>query len=83
MSIKTVLALFLFSSTAIAADAIPGVGPVGDVKKVHTGFAFTEGPAADADGNLYFTDIPNNRIHKMDRAGSCRCLSNRPGTATG
>ena len=69
MSIKTVLALFLLSSTAIAADAIPGVGPVGDVKKVHSGFAFTEGPAADADGNLYFTDIPNNRIHKMDSSG--------------
>lgn len=69
MSFKTVLTLLLLSSTAIAADAIPGVGPVGDVKKVHTGFSFTEGPAADADGNLYFTDIPNNRIHKMDASG--------------
>jgi len=25
-------------------------------------FKFTEGPAADADGNVYFTDQPNNRI---------------------
>ena len=27
------------------------------------GFKFTEGPAADASGNLYFTDIGSNRIH--------------------
>lgn len=26
-------------------------------------FVFTEGPAADADGNVYFSDIPSNRIH--------------------
>ena len=28
------------------------------------GFKFTEGPAADSKGDVYFTDIPNNRIHK-------------------
>ncbi len=27
-------------------------------------FSFTEGPAADAEGNVYFTDQPNNRILK-------------------
>ena len=25
-------------------------------------FEFTEGPATDRDGNVYFTDQPNNRI---------------------
>jgi len=34
------------------------------VLKLADGFAFTEGPAADAGGDVYFTDIPNNRIHK-------------------
>jgi len=34
------------------------------VEKLVGGFRFTEGPAADAEGNVYFTDIPNNRIHK-------------------
>lgn len=34
------------------------------VKKLSGGFQFTEGPAADKDGNVFFTDIPNNRIHK-------------------
>ena len=51
------------------AQDLPGIGPVGDAKRLFTGFAFTEGPAADGEGNLYFTDIPNATIHKVDRAG--------------
>lgn len=43
--------------------------PHGPVKKIQGDFEFTEGPTADADGNLYFTDIPANRIFKMDTAG--------------
>ncbi len=39
------------------------------VEKLAGGFAFTEGPAADAEGNIFFTDIPNNRIHKWSLAG--------------
>ncbi len=31
------------------------------------GFSFTEGPAPDADGNVYFTDQPNNTIVKWNR----------------
>ena len=30
--------------------------------KVFDGCAFAEGPAADAEGNVYFSDCPNNRI---------------------
>ena len=32
---------------------------------VAEGYKFTEGPAVDAEGQVYFTDIPNNRIHKI------------------
>ena len=40
-----------------------------DWQVVAEGFKFTEGPAADATGNVFFTDIPNNRIHKIDING--------------
>ncbi|MDE2756068.1 MAG: SMP-30/gluconolactonase/LRE family protein, partial [Acidobacteriota bacterium] len=31
--------------------------------------AFTEGPAADAEGNVFFSDIANNRIMKLSAEG--------------
>lgn len=36
---------------------------------VSQGHKFTEGPAVDKAGNVYFTDIPNNRIHKIGLDG--------------
>ncbi|WP_107039057.1 SMP-30/gluconolactonase/LRE family protein [Brumimicrobium mesophilum] len=33
-----------------------------DLEKLADGFSFTEGPAVDAQGNVYFTDIPENLI---------------------
>ncbi|MEM6884837.1 MAG: SMP-30/gluconolactonase/LRE family protein [Verrucomicrobiota bacterium] len=33
------------------------------IEKIATGFKFTEGPAFGPDGKLYFSDIPNDRIH--------------------
>ena len=37
--------------------------------QVATSLVFTEGPAYDADGSLYFSDIENNRILRLDAAG--------------
>ncbi|SDC80415.1 gluconolactonase [Algoriphagus faecimaris] len=34
--------------------------------KVQDGFSFTEGPAVSRVGDVYFTDQPNNRIHKWN-----------------
>src|SRR3982750_1826137 len=31
-----------------------------------TGFSFTEGPAVDRHGNVFFTDQPNDRIYRWD-----------------
>ncbi len=64
------IALALFVALAAQENKpIAGIGPAGEVVKLHTGFKFTEGPAADAHGNVYFSDIPNNRIHKVDPDG--------------
>jgi gluconolactonase len=59
----------LVAGAAPADKPIPGIGPNGAITRLHTGFKFTEGPAADAEGNVYFSDIPNNRIHKVDTSG--------------
>lgn len=58
-----VCGLLLAPGTALGQDQIR---PTGEVKKVRGGFGFTEGPAWDPDGVLYFTDIPNNTIFKID-----------------
>lgn len=36
------------------------------IRKLGGGFTFTEGPAPGPEGNIYFSDIPNERIHKYD-----------------
>ena len=43
------------NSSVVAAGAQPQL--------LSDSFSFTEGPIADAEGNVYFTDIPANRIH--------------------
>lgn len=47
------------------ADTIlmaPGTG----ARLISNQFSFTEGPAADKEGNVYFTDQPNDQIWKLD-----------------
>src|SRR5436190_639347 len=59
--------LLLTAGVLLSQENKPIAGFVTDVTiaKLHTGFTFTEGPAADAKGNLYFTDVRANRIHKV------------------
>ncbi|MEX2468725.1 MAG: SMP-30/gluconolactonase/LRE family protein [Pseudohongiellaceae bacterium] len=39
------------------------------VQLVEDGFGFLEGPVRTPDGGLYFTDITNNRIHRLAPSG--------------
>ncbi len=41
------------------SDSIEIISPL---EKLATDFKFTEGPAVDKDGNVYFSDIPNSKI---------------------
>jgi gluconolactonase len=50
---------------------------------VSQGHKFTEGPAPDEQGNLYFTDIPNNRIHKVAPDGKVTVFAENTGGANG
>jgi gluconolactonase len=44
------------------------VAPGAKLQQVAADFKFTEGPASDAEGNVYFTDQPNDRILKWSAA---------------
>ena len=38
----------------------------GKIEQAGSGFAFTEGPAVDNNGRIYFTDQPNDKIYVWD-----------------
>jgi gluconolactonase len=46
-------------------------------------FEFTEGPAADAEGNVYFTDQPNDRIMKWGTDGKIATFLQPSGRSNG
>jgi len=50
---------------------------------VGEGFGFTEGPAANAQGEVFFTDIPRNRIHKIGLDGKVTVFAENTGGANG
>jgi gluconolactonase len=59
----------LLVAVAAAQSADSPVAPGAKVEKLAGDFQFTEGPAADTDGNVFFTDQPNDRILKWGTDG--------------
>jgi gluconolactonase len=59
------------------------VAPEATVEKLAGGFEFTEGPACDPDGNLLFTDQPNDRILKWSTEGRLSTFLQPAGRANG
>jgi len=53
------------------------------IQKLAGDFGFTEGPAADRAGNIFFTDIPNNRILKWSLDGKLSVFRENTGGANG
>jgi sugar lactone lactonase YvrE/enterochelin esterase-like enzyme len=50
---------------------------------VSQGHKFTEGPVASQKGELFFTDIPNSRIHKVGLDGNVTTFAENTGGANG
>ncbi len=53
----------VFVAVCLSAQS-PVIADGASLQEIGDSYDFTEGPAADADGNVYFTDQPNNRILK-------------------
>jgi gluconolactonase len=57
--------------------------PDSEWQAVSEGHKFTEGPAVDRQGNVFFTDIPNNRIHRIGLDGKVTVFKEDTGGANG
>ena len=62
-----IAALLLAAGSARAADSSI-IAPGAKLEKLGGGYEFTEGPAVDREGNVFFTDQPNDRIVKWSAA---------------
>jgi len=59
------------------------VAPGAKLVLLADGFKFTEGPAADRKGNVFFTDQPNNKILKWSVDGKLSVFKNDAGRSNG
>ena len=67
-----------------AAESAQGIAASGaQVEKLSGEFEFTEGPAADAAGNVFFTDQPNDRIMKWSVDGELTTYMQPSGRSNG
>lgn len=60
-TVLSILSLYLVYFTSAQKSSVVADGA--SLEEVASGFSFTEGPAVDPKGNVYFTDQPNDRIH--------------------
>lgn len=78
---------WLLPAAAVAADqdfsASTLVAPGAKLEKLAGGFVFTEGPASDEAGNIYFTDQPKDRIHKWSVDGKLTTFLSPCGRSNG
>jgi gluconolactonase len=79
----------LLAASAMAAAAqspsalSPVIAPGAKVELLSGGFQFTEGPASDKAGNVYFTDQPNDRILMWSIAGKLSTFMQGSGRSNG
>jgi gluconolactonase len=59
------------------------VAPAAKIEKLAGDFKFTEGPACDAEGNVFFTDQPNNKICKWSVDGKLSTFRENSGGSNG
>jgi gluconolactonase len=77
------LSFFIVCAPSFAQEGKGIIAPGAKVEKVAEGFRFTEGPAVDKEGNVYFTDQPNDRIWKWSLDGTVSIFLENAGRANG
>jgi len=77
------LTSLIFVSTSAAAEPSSIIAPDAEVTLLAEGFIFTEGPASDAEGNVYFTDQPNDQILRWSTEGKLSTFMKPCGRSNG
>ena len=73
--------LVILNASVIAQSSVVAKGSVPVL--VSSEYLFTEGPAVDAEGNIYFTDQPNDKIMKWSTDGSLSVFMEGTGRSNG
>jgi gluconolactonase len=87
--LQTILLLAIGSGVASISSAQPTnvspsvIAPGAKLEKLSGEFQFTEGPTSDKEGNVFFTDQPNNRIMKWSVDGKLSTFLQPAGRANG
>lgn len=76
-------ALAAVSSAQAAPDTPSPIVPGATLQTLADGFSFTEGPACDALGNVFFTDQPNDKILKWSVDGKLSVFLSPCGRSNG
>jgi gluconolactonase len=80
-ALLSLLALAACTTSQPAATSI--VANPATPQLVSRQFAFTEGPAVDKAGNVFFTDQPNDKIWEYDTSGKLSVFLDKAGRANG
>src|SRR4051812_46492756 len=80
-TMKSIYLLFVLTSATLYSQSL--VKDSATPQLVSKQFAFTEGPAVDKKGNIFFTDQPNNKIWKYDRDGKLSVFMEGTGRSNG
>ncbi|MGV3558168.1 SMP-30/gluconolactonase/LRE family protein [Larkinella arboricola] len=65
------------------ADSVKVTAPGAMPKQISSQFKFTEGPAVNKKGDIYFTDQPNDKIWKYDTDGNLSLYMDKTGRSNG
>ncbi len=86
----TLITTLLLSATVFhhqaigqSLDSIKTVAPGAKLVQVSSQFKFTEGPAVNKKGDIYFTDQPNDKIWRYDTDGKLSVYMDKTGRSNG
>lgn len=82
MRLKSLLIFITFTTSAFAQEKTL-IAPGATLQKISSQFSFTEGPAVDKKGDVYFTDQPNDKIWKYDTKGKLSLWMDQTGRSNG